>query len=60
MKETAEMAVHSDLVELFERASRAREEAVRLLNDRRFIVTWYRMRPRLSARPSLMLDGEED
>lgn len=59
MKETAEMAVHSDLVELFERASRAREEAVRLLNDRRFIVTWYRMRPRLSARPSLMLDGED-
>ena len=39
MTETAEMPVHSDLVELFERASRASEEAVRLLNDRRFIVT---------------------
>ena len=53
------MPVHTDLAELFERAGRAREEAIRLSEDHRFIVTWYRMRPRFSARLSLRLDGED-
>jgi hypothetical protein len=59
MKESAPMSVHTDLTELFERARRACQEAVRLLDDHRFIVTWYRMRPRFTARSSSMLDGED-
>jgi hypothetical protein len=56
---TASMPVHADLTELIERARRACEEAVKLSDDHRFIVTWYRMRPRFAARSSSMLDGED-
>jgi hypothetical protein len=59
MQESASTPVHTDLTKLFERARRACEDAVRLSDDHRFIVTWYRMRPRGSVRPSSMLDGED-
>jgi len=59
MKEIASMPVRSDLTELIERARRACEEAVKLSDDHRFIVTWYRMRPRFAARSASILDGED-
>ena len=59
VKETAEMPVHTDLAELFERARLAREEAQRLSTDYRFLISWQRMRPRFTVRPAPMLDGED-
>jgi len=48
-----------DVAELLERARRACEEAQRLSDDYRFIVSWHRMRPRFASRPAAMLDGED-
>ena len=59
MEETGLMPVHTDLAELFERASRACEEAQRLASDYRFLISWGRMRPRSSVHPAPMLDGED-
>jgi len=59
VKEPVRTLVRSDVTELLERARRAREEAASLSDDHRFIVTWYRMRPRRAARTSSMLDGED-
>jgi hypothetical protein len=59
MKETAPVLGRTDLTELFERARRARDEAIRLSDDHRFIVAWYRMRPHFAVRVSSMLDGED-
>ena len=59
MKETAEMLVHTDLAELFERARLAREEAQRLSTDYRFLISWWQMRPRFTVRPVPMLDRED-
>ena len=59
MKETAPMAVHTDVAELLERARRARDEAQRLSSEYKFIVSWYQMRPRFAMRPAAMLDGED-
>ena len=58
MSETTTL-VHADVAKLLERAQRAREEAVRLSDDHRFIVIWLRMRPRCTVRPSPLLDGED-
>jgi hypothetical protein len=58
MKETASTLVRGDVAELLERARRARDEAQRLRNDYHFIVSWYRMRPRLVVRPFAMPDPE--
>jgi len=44
---------------LLERARRACEEAQRLYDDHRFIISWHRMRPRFASRPAAMLDGED-
>jgi len=59
VKEPVRTLVRSDVTELLERARRAREEAASLSDDHRFIVTWYRTRPRRAARTSSMLDGED-
>ena len=56
MKERAERSVLVDVVQLFDRARRARDEAQRLLDDQRFIISWSQMRPRSKVRPSPMLD----
>jgi hypothetical protein len=58
MKETS-AAFGSDLAALLERARRACEEAQQLSSDYRFIMTWFRMQPRFSARSTPMLDGED-
>ena len=56
MKETPAISMFVDLVQLFERALRACEEAQRLMDDQRFIISWSQMRPRSTARPLPMLD----
>jgi hypothetical protein len=39
VKERAERSVLVDVVQLFDRARRARDEAQRLLDDQRFIIS---------------------
>jgi hypothetical protein len=56
VKETSANLMFIDLVQLFERARRARKEAQRLSDDQRFIISWLAMRPRSTVRPSPMLD----
>ena len=56
MKETRAVSMFVDLVQLFERARRACEEAQRLFDDQRFIVSWSQMRPRSKVSTSRMLD----
>jgi hypothetical protein len=59
MKESTPTLGRRDLAELLERARRACEEAMKLSDDHRFIVSWYRMRPRFAMRSSSLLDGED-
>ena len=59
MKESISPLIRRDVAELLERARRACEEAQRLSDDQRFIVSWHRMRPRFVSRPAAMLDGED-
>ena len=56
MKEPPAISMFVDLVQLFERARRACEEAQRLLDDQRFIISWSQMRPRPTVRHLPMLD----
>jgi hypothetical protein len=59
VKESISPFIRRDLAELLERARRACEEAQRLYDDHRFIISWHRMRPRFASRPAAMLDGED-
>jgi hypothetical protein len=59
VKEISAMLVGADLAELLSRAQRACEETARLVDDRRFILTWCRMHRQFATRSSLVLDGED-
>jgi hypothetical protein len=56
VKETRAVSMFVDLVQLFKRARRACEEAQRLFDDQRFIISWSQMRPRSTVRLSPMVD----
>ena len=57
VKDSAVPSTPDDVKELCQRARSACEEARRLADDYRFIISWRRMQPRYRVRPFPMMDA---